>query len=134
MTGPLTLYVVDDHDTVRTALVVRLCSAPDVFVLGETAEVETARAEIETLRPAVVLLDTKRADGRGLELLNWLVRTAPASRPVVLTSYASEWESWAVTRAGASAYLLKEIDTTLLLTHIRAAAVTPAPAPAALAA
>jgi DNA-binding NarL/FixJ family response regulator len=129
MLTPLKLYVIDDHQAVRAALVARLRSAPDVVVLGETAEVETARAEIASLNPDVVLLDTKRADGRGFELLNWLLHAAPACRAVVLTAYVSEWERWAVMRAGAAGYALKDIDTAQLLAQIRAAASAPRLAP-----
>ena len=41
---------------------------------------------------------------------------------IVLTSYPSEWERWAAHRAGALNYLLKDIDSALLIERIRQAA------------
>jgi DNA-binding NarL/FixJ family response regulator len=125
MALPLTVYVADDHDLVRRALAAHLRAAAGVSLAGETASVETARAEIAALRPDVVLLETKRADGRGLELLNGLLGARPAARVVVLTSYVSEWERWAVTRAGAAGYLLKDIDSAQLVGQLWEAAAAP---------
>jgi len=129
MAASIGVYVVDDHDLVRAALVRRLQTTPELMVVGQSASVELARAEIAAQRPDVVLLETKRADGRGFELLNWVLLAAPAARAVVLTSYASEWERWAALRAGAAGYALKDIDTAQLLTQIRAAAAAPRLAP-----
>ena len=69
MVSPIKIYIVDDHDDVRQALVARLSSAPDVLLLGETADVEVAQAEIESRRPDVVLVEIKRADGRGRDVV-----------------------------------------------------------------
>lgn len=114
------MLIIDDHPEVRHALVVRLNSAPDVAVVGEIADAEEALQQAETLQPDVVLVETKRADGRGLELLGRLTHSFAGLKIVVLTSYLSEWEQWAAFRAGALRYLLKDIDTAQLLEQIRA--------------
>jgi len=120
MTQPLKLFVIDDHDEVREALVVRLCAAPGVLIVGEAKAAETAIEEINTLKPDVVLIETKRADGRGLELVNCLAHGDSGAQVIALTSYPSEWERWAVRRAGAAGYFLKDVGSTrLLLEQIR---------------
>lgn len=119
MPNPVRLLIVDDHSEVRHALVVRLNSAPDMAVVGEIADAEEALQQAETLCPDVVLMETKRADGRGLELISRLTHF-PGVKVIVLTSYLSEWEQWAAFRAGALRYLLKDIDTGQLLEQIRA--------------
>lgn len=127
MSGTIRVLIVDDHAEVREALKYRLGFAPDMAVVGDVAEAEAAIAMTRNLRPDVVLIESKRADGRGLELINWIAESGLGSVVVVLTSYPSEWERWAAHRAGAVNYLLKEIDSSLLIERIRhAAALYPA--------
>lgn len=114
------MLIVDDHAQVRHALAVRLGSAPDMAVVGEVDDADVALQQAETLHPDVVLVETKRTDGRGLELVSRLAHSLVGLRIVVLTSYLSEWEQWAAFRAGALRYLLKDIDTAQLLEQIRA--------------
>lgn len=128
MAVPIRVYVVDDHEAVRVALVRQLHAAPGLRVVGESGAVESARADIVAQRPDVILLETKRADGRGLELLGWVIKHSGDARIVVLTSYPSEWERWAVTRAGAAGYLLKDIGTTQLVEQLRSISAPPAAA------
>ena len=120
MTSPFRVLIVDDHPEVRHALAVRLGSTPDVAVVGEIADAEEALQQAEALHPDVVVVETKRADGRGLELVSRLTHNLAGLKIVVLTSYLSEWEQWAAFRAGALRYLLKDIDTAQLLEQIRA--------------
>lgn len=116
----MAVYVVDDHDAVRWALVMALRAAPDVRVVGDAADADQALAEIAQRQPNVVLIETKRHDGRGLDLVEQIAQSAPAPRVVVLTSYPSEWEWWMAQRAGAVEYLLKDISATGLLDAVRA--------------
>jgi len=99
---------------------VRLCSASGILVVGETADAEDGLLEVQALRPDVVLVETKRADGRGLEIVSWIAQCGLSAKVVVLTSYPSEWERWAAQRAGASLYLLKDIGSPSLVEQIRA--------------
>lgn len=127
MSGPIRIVIVDDHVEVRQALRYRLGSAPDITVVGDVAEAEVAVNLVRTVRPDVVLVETKRTDGRGLELISWIAESGLGTVVVVLTSYPSEWERWAAHRAGAVNYLLKDIDSCVLIERIRhAAALFPA--------
>ncbi len=71
--------------------------------------------QVRERRPDIVILETKRSDGMGLELIRQLAGLPDAPRLVVLTSYPSDWEERAARRAGASSYLLKEIDSEELI-------------------
>jgi two-component system, NarL family, response regulator DevR len=124
MTLPIKLFVIDDHDEVRKALIIRLCAAPGVLIVGEANAMEAALEEVNVLRPDVVLMEIKRADGRGLELVSRLAQGDSGSQVIALTSYPNEWERWAVHHAGAVGYFLKDIGSThLLLEQIRKAVV-----------
>lgn len=122
MSCPIRVAIVDEHGDVRQALRYRLGSAPDIAVVGDVAEAEMAVSLVRSERPDVVLLETKRGDGRGLELVNWIAESGLGCVVVVLTSYPSEWERWAAHRAGAVNYMLKDIDSSVLIERIRHAA------------
>ena len=119
MAGPIRVFIMDDHADVRQALAARLGSAPEMVVVGDTGEAEAGLEKIKTLRPDVALIETKRADGRGLEIVNWIALSGVGTRVIVLTSYPSEWERWAAHRAGADCYLLKDIGSPALIDRIR---------------
>ena len=119
---PVTLrvFIIDDHDDVRHALAARLNAVPGVKVVGEVSLVDGSLRLVQELRPDVVVVETKRQDGRGLEVVNCLARSGTGARVVVLTTYLSEWEEWAASRAGAVRCLLKDIGTAELVKQIRA--------------
>ncbi len=69
-------------------------------------------------KPDVVLIEVKRRDGMGLEILRQLATLPHQPRIAVLTTYPSSWEQEAAQRAGAIAYLLKDIDSQELVRSI----------------
>ncbi len=125
MPSPLRVFIVDDHFDVRRALIPGLAAAPGIELVGATGEADEAIRQVRALRPDVVLIESKRADGRGLELISWIAQSGLPSRVVVLTSYPSEWERWACHRAGAARYLLKDIGSAALINQLQAASAMP---------
>lgn len=107
----VTVYVVEQHPAVRQALTDWLQQLPEVKLLGSSGDGATAQVEIAQSRPEVVLVEIKRADGLGLELVRALAALSARPRILVLTSYASNGEREAVLQAGADAFVLKDIDT-----------------------
>jgi len=73
------------------------------------------------LKPDVVLLETKRADGQGLDALRYLTEQCPSTSVVVLTSYPDAEEQTEARRMGTVRYVLKDIDTPQLVREIQAA-------------
>ena len=116
------MLVIDDHDTVREALEARLHTAAGVEIIGCTGCWKTGLREAVKLKPDVVLLETKRADGQGLDALRCLTEQCPHTSVVVLTSYPDAEEQAEALRMGAVRYVLKDIDTPQLVREIQAAA------------
>lgn len=112
------LYIVDEHPGVRAALVERLGRAANLVVIGHGGDVDTVMTEIRSGKPDIVLLEVKRKDGMGLEILRQIAALPRAPRMAVLTSYPTRWEEQAAIRAGADCYLLKEIDSEELIKTI----------------
>jgi DNA-binding NarL/FixJ family response regulator len=100
-------------------LVERLTHDADIQVIGDTGDAAQVLPQIESLHPDVVLVEVKRSDGMGLEILRQIHALAGGPRVVVLTSYESDWEVEAARRAGAAGYLLKDLDSDELLRSIR---------------
>jgi DNA-binding NarL/FixJ family response regulator len=112
------VFIVDEHEPVRLALADRLTRAAQIRVLGHSGNADEAIAEIHRTQPEIVLLEVKRSDGLGLELLRQVAEMPNPPKVLVLTSYPTEWEAEAATRAGAHSYLLKDIDTEELIRRI----------------
>jgi DNA-binding NarL/FixJ family response regulator len=118
---PTRLLIIDDHDTVREALEARLHTAASIDIVGCTGCWRTGLRDAAKLKPDVVLLETKRADGQGLEALRRLTRQCPHTSVVILTSYPDAEEETEARRMGVVRYVLKDIDTPQLVREIQAA-------------
>jgi DNA-binding NarL/FixJ family response regulator len=105
---------------VREALEARLGAASEVEVVGCTGCWRTGLRDALRMKPDIVLLETKRADGQGLNALRRLARECPHTSVVVLTSYPDAEEQAEARRMGAAGYILKDIDTPQLVRDIRA--------------
>lgn len=101
------LYLVDDHPVVREGLRSVLESAGHRIV-GEAEDPVLALAEIERLRPEVILLDMHLGHHHsGLELLNTLRRRELPLRVIVLTMSAQPRHVAEALKLGADGYVLK---------------------------
>jgi len=70
MTDPrLRALIVDDERLARKRLRELLSRHPEVEIVGEADDLETARAAAETLRPDVLFLDVDLSPGNGFDLL-----------------------------------------------------------------
>jgi DNA-binding NarL/FixJ family response regulator len=116
--GAARVYIVDEHAEVRLALAERLARASNLRVIGHSGNADEVMSSNRESKPDVVLIEVKRSDGMGLELLRQLSKLPHEPRVAVLTSYPSSWEQEAAQRAGAIAYLLKDIDSEELIRSI----------------
>jgi two-component system response regulator DevR len=116
--GRTRLLIIDEHEAVRQALVSRLQQTGELDVVGSTGSSEEGLLQLDVLRPNIVLLETKRSDGTGLETCRRITRSHPGTTVIVLTSYDDEDERQAAYMAGAARYILKDIDSAQLLREI----------------
>ena len=114
------IFIIDERESVRRALADRLGQTASVAVVGDSGDASRAVQAVHEGGVDVVLVEIKRGDGLGLELVRQSSASSPALRVIVLTSYPTDWEEAAAKRAGASAYLLKDLNTEELLRHILA--------------
>ena len=112
------LLVIDDRETVRQALEARLSHAPVIELVGSTGSSEQGVQAALELEPDIVLLEIKMADGRGLDTCRQITQANPSTAVIILTSYIDEDERQAAFQAGASSYVLKDIDSQRLISAI----------------
>lgn len=115
------LYLVDDHQIMREGLRV-LMQAWNYKVVGESADPTEALADIQRLKPDVLLLDLQLEGRSGLELLADLRRHNLPTRCVVLTMSAQPRLVAEALRMGALGYVLKGSPGRELANAIEAAA------------
>ena len=117
--GPLRLMLVDDHEVVRSGLRTMLEAAGDMRVVTEAGSVAEAIAEADRVRPDVIVMDVRLADGSGIEATREIRARRPESRVLMLTSFADDEALFASIMAGASGYVLKQIRGGDLVRAIR---------------
>lgn len=122
MEPSVTVVVVDGNPGTRQELVRRLAQVSGISVVGEAREPGEALTVVGDRQPDVVLTDLRRIAPDGAEFLGRLTRAAPRARIVILTAYLTERERADLTRAGARAILLKEIDSATLVRTVRTVA------------
>ena len=120
MTTTIRLLIVDDHAVVRQGLRAFLRSPGGHRGRGRGGQCRGRQSIVAGTRlPDVVLLDLVMPDGNGIGALRQLLEVAPGVRVLVLTSFADDAQIFAAMAAGASGYLLKDIDPQALADAIR---------------
>jgi NarL family two-component system response regulator LiaR len=128
--APITVYLVDDHDVVRKGLRFYLSAHPEISILGEAGDAESAVKGVTELVPDVVLMDlllplrpgADPADEGGVQATRRVRQISPRTQVVVLTSFSQDELIFSAIKAGALSYLLKDADAETVLHAIHAAA------------
>jgi two-component system LytT family response regulator len=97
--------IVDDERLARLEMRRLLAAHPDVQIVGEAADVASAKAMIEDLNPDLVFLDIQMPDGTGFDVLGQLVDAPDVIFTTAFDSYAMQ-----AFEANALDYLLKPIE------------------------
>lgn len=115
----ITVLVVDDHAIVRQGLVALLASADDLAVVGEARDGDRAVELAGELRPDVVLMDLSMPGTDGATATAHIRAAVPATRVLVLTSFADHTHVMSALDAGADGYLLKHAEPETIIDGVR---------------
>ena len=116
------VLLVDDHAGMRDALRTFINSEPDLAVVGEAADGNSALDEFRRTTPDVVLMDGSMPGKNGIEVTHELKQRQPAVRVIGLTLYGSSTYLEDMIAAGAKGYVLKTGAPTKVAEAIRAVA------------
>ncbi|MBM3683319.1 MAG: response regulator transcription factor [Actinobacteria bacterium] len=116
------VFVLDDHEVVRTGLRDLLESTGEFTVVGEAGTAEEALGRIPATRPDVAVLDVRLPDGNGVEVCREIRDAHPGVHCLMLTSFADDEALFDSIMAGASGYLLKQVRGVDLIDAVRTVA------------
>lgn len=114
-----TVLVVDDHAIVRQGLVQLIATVDDLLVIGEARDGDAAVTLASELHPDVVLMDLSMPGTDGAAATARIRAALPATRVLVLTSFADHRHVLSALDAGADGYLLKHAEPEVILDGLR---------------
>jgi DNA-binding NarL/FixJ family response regulator len=112
---PATVLVVDDHALLRTGVANIINQEPDLQVVAEAANGAEAVDAFARVRPNVTLLDLRMPVMEGVEAVRRIRELDPQAKVIILTTYDSDEDIARALRAGAKAYVLKDISADALI-------------------
>ena len=118
------VLLADDQALVRAGFRVLAGVAPDIEVVGEAADGAAAVSLARSLRAEVVLMDIRMPGTDGLEATRQIVADPALSgvRVIILTTFEADEYVFEAIRAGASGFLVKDIEPEDLVNAIRVVA------------
>jgi DNA-binding NarL/FixJ family response regulator len=117
----LRVFVAEPNHVMRAGFVALVAATADMRVIGDAATAEQARGQIRRLRPDVVLMDARLADGDTEQLVADLRAELPDAGILVMSERCSGRRA-ALEEAGASGMLHKLADGAELVDAVRAVA------------
>jgi two-component system, NarL family, response regulator len=118
--GRIRVLLADDHPIVRGAVARILTSTADMDIVAEADDGLQAVELYARHRPDVALVDLRLPGLEGIEVVRRILRQHPDAVTVILTAYDTHDDIDRAIRAGAKAYLLKDVSPRDLVACVRA--------------
>ena len=119
-TNSIRILAVDDHPLVRQGIAGLVTIQPDMTLIGEASNGRDAIQQFREHRPDVTLMDLQMPEMNGIDAIIAIRNEFPEARIIVLTTYVGDVQILRALKAGARAYLLKNLMHKELLDTIRA--------------
>jgi DNA-binding NarL/FixJ family response regulator len=117
---PIRILAVDDHPIFRQGIAGLLADQTDMSLVAEAANGHEAIQQFRAHRPDITLMDLQMPEMSGLDAMIAIRSEFPDARIIVLTTYTGDVQVLRALKAGARAYLLKNLLHKELLETIRA--------------
>ena len=112
------VLVVDDHALFRTGVANIINQEADLHVVAQAGNGVEALEAWDRHRPDVTLLDLRMPVMEGVEAVRRIRASDPQARVIVLTTYDTDEDISRALKAGAKAYVLKDISAEALVSCI----------------
>jgi two-component system NarL family response regulator len=115
ITARASVLVADDHALLRTGVANIINQEPDLLVVAQASNGLEAVAAFERHRPDVTLIDLRMPVMEGVEAVRQIRERDPHAKVIVLTTYDTDEDISRALKAGAKAYVLKDISADHLI-------------------
>lgn len=112
----LKILLVDDHEVVRLGIKSLLSRETQFEVVAEASTADEAIRKAAEYKPDVIVMDIRLPGKSGIEATREIMQTQPETKIIILTTFADDELLFEAISAGASGYVLKQIDS-LELVH-----------------
>lgn len=116
---PIRVLLVDDHQLFRRGVASLLSGREDIEVVGEANNGAEAVERARELMPDVILMDIKMPRLDGIAATKQLKTEIPYVRIMMLTVSETDEDLFEAIKAGASGYLLKNVDPDYLIASVQ---------------
>ncbi len=113
------VVLADDQALVREGFRLILQVEDDIEVVAEASDGQETLDQVRRTRPDVVLMDLRMPGIDGIEATRRLVAAGSSARVLVLTTFDVDRYVYEAMRAGASGFLLKDVQRDQLVEAIR---------------
>lgn len=117
--SPIRVLIAEDHTVVRDGLAAIINQQKDMTVVAETGDGHQAVELWRKQRPDVTLMDLRMPQLDGVAAIYEIRAIEPNARIIVLTTFDGDEDIYRGMRAGAKAYLLKDVRREELFACIR---------------
>jgi two-component system, NarL family, response regulator len=115
----IAVLVADDHTILRRGLMDIINQEADMRVVAEASDGPEAVRLYNEYRPDVALIDLAMPGLGGIEVIRMIKASHPSARLIILTTYDTDEDIELGFKAGAQAYLLKDIASEDLVECMR---------------
>ncbi len=117
--SPIRILAVDDHLLIRVGIATLVGPEADMKLVGEASTGREAIAKFRECHPDVTLMDLQMPEMNGIDAMIAIRYEFPVARFIVLTTYTGDAQVFRALKAGAQAYVMKNLVHKELLQTIR---------------
>jgi DNA-binding NarL/FixJ family response regulator len=118
--APIRILAVDDHPLIRVGIATLVATESDMKLVGEACDGREGIAKYRECLPDVTLMDLQMPDMNGIDAIIAIRDEFPEARIIVLTTYVGDVQVFRALKAGAQAYVMKNLVHKERLQTIRA--------------
>ena len=113
------ILIVDDHPLVREGICSLVEKQEDMLIVAEASNGKEALQTFQQHLPDITLMDLRLPGMDGIDVMTAILAEAPDAKVIVLTTFSGDAQILRALKAGARAYLLKDLLRKELLEAIR---------------